>query len=90
MTQLATHAAKVARLVGKGLDNQQIAERIGTNSHAVSSTISKILRDLNLSDRAALVNWARNPSLTDPLPTTSGSEMAAPAADAPATSHGET
>jgi DNA-binding NarL/FixJ family response regulator len=57
-TELTNREVEVLRMVGEGLNNQCIAERLFLSDHTVHRHLANILNKLNVSTRAAAVAQA--------------------------------
>ena len=64
---LSTREAEVLTLVAQGLQNHQIARRLGISDNTVKVHITKAYRSIGAADRAAAVRWARE-NLRTPMP----------------------
>jgi len=58
--------AEVARLVGSGATNHEIALTLYISEGTARNHVSKILRKLDLRDRTQLAIWAAKRGLTEP------------------------
>ncbi|MFW5417096.1 response regulator transcription factor [Nocardiopsis sp. CNT-189] len=63
---LSEREAEVARLVGEGATNRQIARRLFITEGTAKNHISSILRKLGLRDRTQLAVWVGRSGLTAP------------------------
>jgi DNA-binding NarL/FixJ family response regulator len=55
----------VLALVGAGAANKQIAHRLGISPKTVKSHLSRIFRQIGVSDRLQAAMWARRHGLVD-------------------------
>jgi DNA-binding NarL/FixJ family response regulator len=55
---LKPHQREVALLIGEGLTNQEIADRLGTTPGWVGTQIGRIVQRLGLTCRADIAAWA--------------------------------
>jgi DNA-binding NarL/FixJ family response regulator len=57
---------EVAALIAEGLTNQDIADRLRLERHAVSDQVAQILWRLGATDRVQVVMWAARHRLSQP------------------------
>ena len=58
---------KVIYLVGRGLSNKEIAEKINLSEGTVRNNLSSVLSKLNLRDRTQLAIWAIQTGMMQPI-----------------------
>ncbi|MGW1602559.1 helix-turn-helix domain-containing protein [Streptomyces eurythermus] len=54
MTSLTDREREIARLVGQGMTNQQVALRLGLSPHTVSFHLRNVFRKFSISTRVKL------------------------------------
>ncbi|WP_330998524.1 response regulator transcription factor [Pectinatus frisingensis] len=54
-------------LVGRGLSNKEIAEKINLSEGTVRNNLSSVLSKLNLRDRTQLAIWAIQTGMMQPI-----------------------
>ena len=78
VARLTPRELEVARLVGRGLTNQQVATLLGISSHTVNYHLRGVFRKLSISTRVALASlMSRGPDRPEddpPPPVTPGPE----------------
>jgi len=55
---LTLRESEIVRLVVRGLDNRQLAARLGIRYHTVKNHMTNILRKVRLENRVQLAVWA--------------------------------
>lgn len=56
--RLTRREREVARCVAFGMRDREIARRLGTSEHVISSDIDRLLRKVRVSSRSELVEYA--------------------------------
>jgi DNA-binding NarL/FixJ family response regulator len=57
LKRLTPREQEIALLVGRGLINRQIAQKLSISERTVENHISKILKKLGFSSRARIATW---------------------------------
>jgi DNA-binding NarL/FixJ family response regulator len=64
---LTEHEVEVVTLLGSGLSNQEIADRLSVSINTVKATLGKAYRKMHVSSRTQAQLWAIRHRLFDPM-----------------------